>query len=120
MSHRVEYVKQSDGQHRAFCSCRLGSPLFATRQEVEDWGYQHLDLARRAAAHLRDRTPSLKDQYTYYSARAQDPLESPENRRLWKILADGLRSRLPAPNADDALPLEVKYTPRRRTTRDDP
>jgi len=122
MSHRVEYVTQADGQYRAFCSCRLGSPLFGSRLEVEDWAYRHLDLARRARAHLRDRSPSIKDQYTYYTERAADPLESPENRRLWALLADGLRSRLPGPvENDEPLDMEVKYTPRHRpTTRDDP
>jgi hypothetical protein len=121
VAHRVEYTAQADGQHRAFCSCRLGSPLFPTRVESEEWGRAHLRLAARAMAHLRDRTPSLKDQYDYYLEQAQNPSETPENRRLWRLLADGLASRLPPDrNLDDTLPIEVKYTPRRTERRPRP
>jgi hypothetical protein len=117
--HTMEQVER-DGLHIAFCSCGAKCTPQFRKDEAEDWAYRHLDLARRAQAHLRDRSPSIKDQHHWYAERAADPHETPENRVLWRMLADGLASRIGTPEKDDALPMDVKYTPRRRTTRDDP
>lgn len=120
MPHKTEIVKDGREQYRAICTCRTSSAFSANRQEIEDWVLRHQRLAEQAMTHLRSKNPSIKDQYTYYSERAVDPQETPENRRLWQQLADELRYRVPVTSTDEALPLDVKYTPRNRSRRDDP
>jgi hypothetical protein len=123
MPHEPEYVKNSVERWRAICNCKSASD-WMTRQEAEDWVLAHLRLAEQAMVHLRSRNPSLTDQYNYYSQMADDPANPPGDRTLWRQLALGLKPRLPhtppSKNGEEALPFEVKYTPRRRRGADQP
>jgi|SRR5262245_27551973 len=119
MIHHVEQVTKDD-LFRAICTCGATSgPRFA-KAEAHEWEDQHRKLVERARAHLRDRAPSLKDQHHYYRERAADPHETPANRALWQMLADGLASRIGPPEKDQPLEIDVTYTPRHRNGRDHP
>lgn len=119
MAHDPQIVRDGLRRWRTICNCKSSSDFYQDRQQAEDWKIKHLILAERAMVHLRSRSPSIKDQFDYYTKMAGSTENSPEDRRLWQQLADGLRGRLPRPGNDDPLPFEVKYTPR-RTSRDRP
>lgn len=118
--HRIEYVRDSESQHRAVCTCGSRSAFTLNRADAEDWAHQHDRLVQQAMAHLRNRSPSVTDQYNYFTTKANDPEERPEHRVLWQQLADELRGRVPIPAHDEALPFEVKYTPRYKRSKDRP
>jgi hypothetical protein len=71
------------------CSCKQRSKI-GTRSEVEDWGIKHLQEIERIRAHLGTRSPSLKTQCAWFFAQADDPENPPEDRVLWRQLADEL------------------------------
>lgn len=118
MAHNPQIVQDGSGRWRCICNCKSASGYFRTRQEAEDWKLKHDALVLQAMTHLRSRSPSVRDQYKFYISMAESTDNSPEDRRLWQQLADGLRPRLPRPSEDEPLPFEVKYTPRQ--TRDQP
>ena len=77
--------------------CRCG---FVTKQHRHEWQVSdekraHLAFIERVKTYLNKRDPSVKNQYDYYSERANDPEETPANRALWQQLADELRPRVP-------------------------
>lgn len=51
------------------------------------------------------REPSLAETRDWYEERANDPRESPGDRRMWQLLADEITNRLGdrKPNDSDAL-----------------
>jgi hypothetical protein len=118
-THKTVIIATNEGRWYARCSCKAHSPWYDHESEAEDWEYAHQREVQRARAHLGGRTPSTRDQYDYYRKRSVDPDISPEDRELWKVLADGLEHRVGALDHTDTLPLidDGKHGPGDRLSR---
>lgn len=101
-------------QYRAFCSCLMNSGWFNFRWQAEDWIRVHDELVNRVRAHLRNRTPSIRDQFNWYTKQSEDENNSAEERALWHQLAEEIRYRLSGTTDQDALPFEVEYSRKQR------
>ena len=97
-NHRIKYEAISSlppQRHRAVCSCRgWASAVVSTRQLAEDEALIHLRNVEKARAAMGTSTPSLKSQQAWYQQQAENPNNSPEDRRLWQLLANELGLRL--------------------------
>lgn len=102
MEHRTSVVELHTGW-AGRCTCKAKGPSTPAYSAAEDWGYRHLVDVERTRAHLRDRAPSIKDQYDYYRQMEHDSATVPHEAALWKILADGLEHRLGLPHTEEAL-----------------
>jgi hypothetical protein len=87
-NHRVHYAGL-DPNLQARCSCKKRSEI-GSRSTVEDWFISHLQEIERIRAHLGSRTPSLRSQWAWFQAQAEDETNDPEDRALWGQLADEL------------------------------
>jgi hypothetical protein len=87
-NHRVHYAGL-DPNLQARCSCKKKSPI-GSRSEVDDWFREHLYEIQRIRTHLGTRNPALKTQCAWFQAQADDPENAPEDRVLWRQLADEL------------------------------
>lgn len=93
MSHHKTAVAGSTDAWQATCLCSARSAVVEHRWEADDWCRSHMQAVERARTHLRDRSPSLKDQRDWYrkqAARATDETV----RDQWLSLADGLDHRI--------------------------
>lgn len=115
--HRVEVVQETAGARRwrAFCSCRAGSEMLFSKGDAQEWEFRHHKLVEQARVHLRDKTPSVSDQYDWYDKQANDPNNPATDREQWRVLAAGLFRLLPpakkqqiqSTEGAEALPFEV-------------
>lgn len=107
INHTVTVNPTNGSQFVARCICGDSSGFVDTRQLGEDWEIRHHRNVQTARAGRSNRTPSVSDQHKYYASKAEDRNLSREDRAMWQLLADGLRSRLPAvkgePSDDEAL-----------------
>lgn len=101
-NHQISLRQTADGAWYAQCGCRHHSG-YGSRQDAEDWGHTHLRQVERAKSHLRGRAPSLREEYAYYRCMEADLDNPPDERALWKILADGLEHRLGQPHTEEAM-----------------
>jgi len=62
---------------------------------VDEWHLRHLQEIERIRTHLDNRNPSIKKTWEWYDAQAENEDNSPEDRVLWRRLADELRPRVP-------------------------
>jgi hypothetical protein len=72
---------------------------------VDTWYFAHVAEVERIRAHLGSRNPSLKTQYAWFVKQADDENNAPEDRALWRQLADELERFLASkePLQQDAL-----------------
>lgn len=101
--HHVQILRlipkgKNNHHYVAVCDCgRWRSEPYREREHAETKGLAH---TARGDAHLRalaaqDRgTSTLRTQFRYYTEQAEDPLNSDEDRELWRQLADELRPRV--------------------------
>jgi len=85
-NHRVHFAGLGDTL-QARCSCKQKSPI-GTRSDVEAWKYEHEQMVQRVRAHLGTRNPTLKTTAAWFEAQAANPDVDPEDRVLWKQLAE--------------------------------
>jgi hypothetical protein len=102
MEHKTTVVPVLGGW-MGQCACRAHSGKREAHWEAEDWGIAHIADVQRVRAHLRERAPTLRDQYAYYRERENDPHTPESERRWWKVLADGLEHRLGLPHTEEAM-----------------
>lgn len=103
MSNHVTKIVGSDEAWQGRCSCRMQSPVLPHRWEADDWTRAHLTTVERVRVHLRDRTPSLKDQRDYFRKQASRATDE-TIKRQWNELADGLDHRIGTmPQHDETL-----------------
>jgi hypothetical protein len=102
MSNHTLTTARLDGSWYGWCECGARSEPCVHRWGAEDWNASHLDQVARARAHLRDRNPSLLDQYRWYRKRAEQASDSRE-RAMWQMLATGLEHRLGHPVEEQPL-----------------
>lgn len=117
--HDIKYIEDK-GLVRAVCSCLSAPSGWGGRGDAQVWAMKHIALVQQARVHLRGSSPSIKNQWEYFTDKANDPEESPENRKLWQQLADELHSRVPKPvppDRDEMLPFDVTYSPKRKPRR---
>lgn len=105
-NHKVHYAGW-DPNLQARCSCKKRSPV-GPRSQVEDWFTTHLQEIERIRAHLGTRSPSLKTQYAWFAAQADDEANDPEDRVLWRQLADEL-DRFIAARSAPLLPQDTLF-----------
>lgn len=72
---------------QARCTCKQRSKV-GTRSDVEAWQFEHLALVQRIRAHLGTRNPTLKSTAAWFEAQAMDENLDPDDRRLWRQLAE--------------------------------
>lgn len=94
-----------------YATCRSGpgaNPHFrteyvATKQAAEDQMRMHEHDVQVARTGLRQRNPSLLDQYEHYVKMSEDPHVSEMDRHMWKMLAQeaGKRLGLGTTNSED-------------------
>lgn len=108
-NHNIKVVQQDNGEWRAWCSCRAGSPISKHKWEVEDWQIRHERLVEQARAHLRGQ-PSLRATFTYYMEMSENPEVPQEQRAQWRILARGLQPRITG-QASDPQPVLFDMKP---------
>jgi len=87
-NHRVHYAGLEPNL-QARCSCKKKSAV-GTRADVDTWYFDHLREIERIRTHLGTRNPSLKTQCAWFFAQADDENNTPEDRALWRQLADEL------------------------------
>lgn len=107
MAHEIEYWERTPFDHGATCRCGWSPDprkAYRTKQMVEDEVRKHEQMVERVNLHLGSRNPSLKSQHAYYEQMANDSNVSAADRELWRILADGLASRLGKPVSDEDQP----------------
>lgn len=102
MEHRTKVVILDTG-YAGRCTCKAKGPTRLSLTDAEDWGYQHLRDVERTRAHLRERAPSLRDQYDYYRQMQNNPDTPVREREQWKMLADGIQHRLGLPTQVEML-----------------
>lgn len=93
-NHTFKYIEDGATKHYARCSCRFQTKSHQHRWQVEDEVREHLTLIERVKSYLGTKNPTLKSQRDYYLERAEDPDETPANRRLWLQLAEELTPRV--------------------------
>ena len=105
--HTITYLESSTQPTTVTARCRCGqrSEKCKSRQEAEDWTLKHQADVEILKAHLGTSSPTLRAQRDYYRKMADEG--APEDRALWRQLADELDRRLndSAPQDDDPLPL---------------
>lgn len=107
-NHKIAYVEDK-GRHHGRCSCRFQTKVFLHKWQAEDEVREHLALVDRVRAYLETKNPTVKSQHDYYRERADDPDETPENRRLWQQLADELEPRVKARKGEVAADDEPMF-----------
>jgi len=102
-NHHVHYAGL-DPHLQARCSCAKRSAI-GTRSEVDDWFREHVHEVQRIRAHLGSRNPSLKTQYAWFVKQAEDTDNDPDDRALWRQLAEEMERFLASkePLQQDAL-----------------
>ena len=55
---------------------------------MEDWFPNHLHEVERIRTYLSARTISLPRQHAWFLERAEDPDADPDDRALWRLLAE--------------------------------
>lgn len=111
MSHHSVQIVQEEttDRWRVWCSCKSAGGIFPTKGDAEEWEFRHHRLVEQARVHLRDKTPTLLDQFKWYAAKAEDPNLPREERDQWQMLADGIAHRVgvQSTEGDEALPFDV-------------
>lgn len=107
--HRYVPPGKNNQHYIAICSCtRWRSAPYRERETAETKGLAHVT---RGDAHVRalaaqDRgTSSLRTQMKWYLEQSEDPFSTPEQREMWKRLADELRPRVEGATDQDDVPL---------------
>lgn len=85
-NHRVHYAGEGD-RMQGRCSCKQKSRV-GNRAEVDTWYFAHLAEIERIRTHLGTKNPSLKTQHAWFSEQAVNEDNPPEDRALWRQLAD--------------------------------
>lgn len=91
-NHKVHYAGL-DPHLQARCSCGKRSAI-ASRAETDGWYYAHLQEVERIRAYLGTRNPSLKSQHAWFVIQAENTDNDPEDRVLWRQLADEIQAFL--------------------------
>lgn len=114
--HRVTIVQEKTSPNwRVWCSCKASGGVLDTKGDAQEWEFRHHKLVEQARVHLRDRTPSVSDQYDWYASQANNPENSGSDREQWRMLADGLfrllpsgkRQQIQSTEGAEALPFDV-------------
>lgn len=106
--HKTKVVPLNGGGYVTRCNCGWKHPgETPDRQVAEDWIRVHEKAIERIRTHLATKTPRLQDERDYYRSKADDPDETPENRAIWKQLADELSVRLNDDGPPDANQLRL-------------
>lgn len=101
-NHKIKWnFTEKPEQHWARCQCGWTSGKKATRQPVEDGVIEHHAFVDRVRAYLGTKTPSLKQQASYYRMMANDSNTPSGDRPLWDQLARELEHRLNATGKED-------------------
>lgn len=104
--HKINYFLDERDRHGCRCTCGWAPPdRYASRQLVEDEVIKHERNVERARAALKSRNVPLHSERDWYRERENDPNETPENRELWKQMADELDTRLGQPKGSEDRPL---------------
>lgn len=96
-NHRVHYA----GLHpnlQARCSCGKKSPI-GSRADCDAWCFAHNREVERIRAYLGTRNPTLKSQHAWFCQQADDDDNDPDDRALWRQLADELGAFIEHKNA---------------------
>jgi len=103
--HVVSYFRESQFAFHATCKCGFRTKAYPTLQGAEDEVHSHEQTVERARAMLARRATTLKTEYRYYAAMAENPNISAKDREQWRRLAEGLAPRVTGqPVEDVALP----------------
>jgi len=107
-NHKITHY-EVEGGRRARCRCGFQTLKYEHQWQVDDEVEKHHAKIERVRAYLETRNPTVKSQYQFFSEKADDPDETPENRALWRQLADELAPRVkdkkPAPQ-ETLFPME--------------
>jgi len=89
---------------QARCSCLKKSPI-GDRGVAEGWWYAHQVDVERIRAHLGTRTPSLKQQHDWFLKQAENTDNEPDDRALWKQLAEEIDRHFSRKPVGEQIPL---------------
>lgn len=90
------------------CSCRMRT-VEVKKSDAQDWHYFHLKAVERARASLAKRSDKISNsEYEWYRMKEVDPEQTPEQRAMWKMLADGIEPRLPKKTQPDETLFDMK------------
>lgn len=91
-NHKVRYAGLEPNL-QARCSCTKRSAI-GSRADVDTWYYAHLQEVERVRAYLGTRSPTLKSQHAWFCLQAEDTDNDPDDRALWRQLADEIQAFL--------------------------
>lgn len=101
MSDHVIEIQRNGTDFVAVCACRRwSSKAYKTRVDADDAGDRHVvrgDEHNRVLASFNRGTTRLATELKWYEDQSENPMNSKEEREMWRLLAEEIRPRVQRP-----------------------